>query len=1170
MADQPIACPVCTTPTVPGARFCFQCGTSLDDAPEVPGDHGGERRVVTVLFGDLSDFTAWAEDLDPERVGVVTDRVLTSLARAVAAYGGHVDKLTGDGIMAVFGAPTAHEDDAERAVRAAVQMQDEVGRLVAQESGGGRRLGLRVGLNTGEVLAGVRAALSYTVVGDAVNTAARLSDAAGVGTILAGRNTAVPTLSVASWRALPPLRLKGKRDPVPAYELVALRRRTSARLGLGDEAPLIGREAELGLLVSRVRDAVDRRTPTSLVLTGAAGLGKTRLWRELARVVGEMPSSRVLVGRCAPYGRARDLAPVVEMVRTACGIGDDDPDDVARERARRLVSRLEHPARSTAPGTAGRLAQPLLALLGLEDDDAPGAPRDAAPPGEADRRGDDLPSALAWLFGALAEEGPLLLVVDDLQWAGRPLLELLTSVAERATGPVTMLAVGRQELLERHAEWSGRLPDAVLLPLAPLEEPAAERLLTAYLGGSELEDTTRRALLDRAQGNPFFLAELLQLLVDRGLLRRGDDGWVVTGVLPPQVLPAGVHAVLAARIDELPVDARSTLRDAAVVGSRFWLDALRTLAEGSADDVPRRVAALVDREVVVPDGEGAYTFAHALTREVAYAAMPKADRARRHAAVARWGADRLPGSPAEVDVFVAAQAEHAAALAGEMSLPPTDPAYSAADLGVRALVRLGRSALARDDNTAAADLLARALTLGGGDVPADVDRLARVSYAESLAALHRLDDAEAVLDPLLRSTPPAERGPALVVLGDVRRKRGDDDAATEAFVRALTAAGDAGDDRVVAEALRQLGLLDYFAGRLADAQVRFEQSLDLARRVHDDRGIGWALQHLAWNATSRGDYDAADAALAQAAEVFAAFGDVGGLSWCAGTEALVRVLQGRLHDARRLAGAVTERARQSGDRWATGACLTIDALAAGELGDVTVAAREADEAMRLFRDIGDSWGLSMSLLARGMAARGAGDADASATLLAESADLARTSGHPALESLALVALAWSRYDATDLDAAEAALRRAEELAQAVGLEPHAAVGARVLVGLTLRARGDLPGALAVLEQVAHATASPTLLFPMRQAVAHYAATLLEAGRVDDAVAAARRAVTIPAEDVRSRVVALRVLGTALASAGERGAAEQALREALDAAESTESIREREATRAALVAVTSSG
>ena len=204
---------------MPGARFCHHCGAALPAAATLPA---AERRVVTVLFGDLSDFTSWSEDLDPERVGAVTDRVLAALAGAVKTFGGHVDKLTGDGIMAVFGAPVAHEDDAERAVRAALAMQRAVRRVLDDERGGGAPLGLRVGLNTGEVVAGMQAALEYTVIGDTVNTAARLADAAAIGAVYAGARTAAATRRVASWRQLRPLRLKGKREPVEAYELLGL------------------------------------------------------------------------------------------------------------------------------------------------------------------------------------------------------------------------------------------------------------------------------------------------------------------------------------------------------------------------------------------------------------------------------------------------------------------------------------------------------------------------------------------------------------------------------------------------------------------------------------------------------------------------------------------------------------------------------------------------------------------------------------------------------------------------------------------------------------------------------------------------------------------------------------------------------------------------------------
>ena len=1159
MADPALACPVCATPPVPGARFCFSCGASLE--PDEAHDHGGERRVVTVLFGDLTDFTSWAEDLDPELVKVVTDRVLTSLAATVQNFGGHVDKLTGDGIMAIFGAPTAHEDDAERAVRAASAMQAAVRREVAEVAGGGTRLGLRVGLNTGEVLAGVQAARTYTVVGDTVNTASRLSDAAGNGGVLAGRETALTTLSIASWRALPPMRLKGKREPVAAYELVALRSRTAARLGLGDEAPLIGREAEFGLLVSRLLDVTESRTPGSLLVTGEAGIGKTRLARELGRVAAELPHARVLWGHCSPYGDGRDLEPLVDMVRTACGLDDADDDTVARERVLRTVSRIEHPA--LGAWSTGLLADRLLALLGLAEDDAP-APRDTATPTDTTTRIDDPVSSLVTFFGALGRQGPLVLVLDDLHWATATLRDTVAQLGARVEGPVLLLALGRSDVLS--GGWGDALPDPALLPVAPLEDAAMERLLRAYLGGSALGGELRGALLGRAQGNPFFLAELLHLLVDRGVLRRDGEEWSAEGELPSTVLPAGVQAVLAARIDDLDSGSKSALRDAAVMGAHFQVAAL--VATGGADEATTtaRLRTLVERGIVESDGDpGTYAFVHTLTREVAYAGIPKADRARRHAAVAAWAATDMVGTPVDIDALVGLQAEAAIRLAEEMALPESDPAWSARVPGFESLRRLGRAALRRDDNTTALAVLRRACDLATG-LPADDVADVRVAYAAALAECLELEAAYAELVPVLEgAVPGAVRAEGLVVLGDIQRKQRDEDGARAAFAQALAAASECGAERIAGEAIRQLGLLDYFAGRLVEAESSFRQAVELAERIGDDRGLGWALQHLAWSATSRGDYTLADETLERAFAVFASFGDIGGMGWCAGTEAFVRLLQGRLVEARALGQGVLPAAQEARDRWGIAACYTIGALASAELGDVTESLRQAAAAAELWRELNDGWGLPLALIAEGTARRAAGEHAAAVAVLEEAAAAAEQGRTPMSQAMGLVELAWCHYDMRDLDAAEETARVALEVTAGLGLESHADVAVRVLVALISRARGDLDTALKVLDEIVAMEGQPTRLFPMRQAVAHYAGTLLDAGRPVEALAAAERAVTIPAEDVRSRVIAWRALGAARAANGLRAAAEQAYRAALEASHATEHAVERDTTERALAA-----
>ncbi len=1124
-----MVCPACGTPAVPGARFCFHCGTPLESGRS---DTETERRVVTVVFGDLSDFTSWAEDLDPERVGVVTDRVLASLAAIVHEYGGHVDKLVGDGIMAVFGAPTAHEDDAERAVRAAARMQTVVRRLVAEESGGGRQLGLRVGLNTGEVLAGVQAALSYTVVGDTVNTASRLSDVAGVGAVVAGRDTALVTMPIASWRALTPLRLKGKREPVEAFELMGLRPSGASRLGLGDEAPFLGRDVELGLLIGRFSDVSDTGRSRSVLVTGEAGVGKTRLGQELSRFVGELPDARVLWGRSSPYGEGRDLAAVAEMVRTACGIEEGDNVDTARERVSRTVARLGTDVSPTY------LAESLRRLLGLEDLE-PTLPRETATPGPPSG-GDAILDAVAALFSALASEGPLLLVLDDLHWTTPAMVEGILEVSRRTRGPVLLLALGRGEMLDVPGipDWYAHLPMPELLPLAPLEDSAAERLLQAYLGLSKVQDNVRVALLDRAQGNPFFLAELLHLLIDRGILVRDGSAWVLDGEVPEDLLPAGVQAVLAARIDGLGGSAKGVLRDASVIGREVSVTALEAVGRASGHGDPfvvrEAVDTLVERRLLEPLEDGSYTFSHALVRDVAYAGLAKSERARRHAAVAHWS---------DSDHLIARQGELAVRIAAEMGLSVVDPAWAARPLAFAALARLGRAALDRDDNDTADRLLVRALELREG-LPDEVVVPVRLAHAEALAALHRLDEAERELLPALEQ---GEAG-ALLVLGDVRRKRGDLAGARQAFVSGLAAAS---NDRHIGEAIRQLGLLDYFEGRMRGAEERFDQAHELAVRVGDQRGAGWALQHLAWSATTRGAYEVAMSALERASVVFADLEDTGGLAWVAGTEGFVRLLQGRYAEARELATVLLPAAEQGRDRWGMAALLTIDAVAAAELGDVLVGAAEAERARVRFAEVGDGWGQALALVAAGISARGADLPERAVTFLETAAAQSSSGGHPLTEGLAVVALGYAHLDRDDLDAAEACVARAVTTLAGLELEPHAALGARVLHAQVLRQRGRLQEALDELDGALSASSeSPGLLFPRRQALAHRAGTLLDLGRRHEALEAARTAVGTPAEDVRSEVLALRALGSALRATGSAAEATAVLMQALDVARST--------------------
>ncbi|MFG1920438.1 AAA family ATPase [Cryptosporangium sp. NPDC048952] len=1148
-----MTCPVCGTVQVPGARYCHHCGTRLPDVE--PTGFATERRVVTVLFGDLTDFTAWSEDLDPERVGRLTDRVLAACAQAVTAFGGHVDKLTGDGIMAVFGAPVAHEDDPERAVRSALAMQRAVKRVIEDELGGGRRLGLRVGVNTGEVVAGVQAALSYTVIGDTVNTAARLSDAAGMGAVYAGARTQRATRDRAAWRRLPPLRLKGKRAPVEAYELLGLRDAPGIRPGLGDEAPFVGREVESGRLLGRFAEVAEEGEPRVVVVTAEAGAGKTRLSAEVARMVGDSFGARALSTRCPAFGETGRLAPLADLVRQACGVEPDEPDERIAERIRRVATDLPDPG--LGPGGV----EVLFDLVDVESevDALGGVPGISTAAGRRAR----VPEVLAALLTGLAAAEPVLVVVDDVHNASPETLDALGGLVDRLDGAVLVLLLGRPELVRTHGLLT-RLPAAEPLPLPPLTGAAVSRLLRSYLGGPlDRADETR--LLATAQGNPFYLAELVSLLVEQGRLTGGANGWrLAPGGFRGRLLSSDLAAVLTARIDTLPTYPRAVLRDAAVVGDRVPAGALEEL-QGSrrapvtvTTDLDRALGDLISRRMLRRTASGGYGFVTTLMREAAYSGIGHADLAARHARIARWAdSGSIRGlSDVERDEFVARHAERALRLADQMSLPPQHEARSVAGIGVAALHRLAERTIAVGEPARALRLLDRALALppSPGAVGSDDLQLLR---ARALLASGRTDEARS-----LASTVAGGEGPvavaALLVKGEALRAGGETRAAVAAWSLALRKSRSANLPHCESEALRRLGMLDYLGGRLPLAERRFTAAYRVASACDDGPGTAWALQHLAWSATTRGDFSRADRVLEEARAVFAQLDDPAGRSWVRGTTAFVRLLEGRLHEARRLAEKFVPYAERVADGWAVAALRIVDAFAAAELGDLTHATQQADLAHAAFLTGRDPWGASLALTVRGVIARGMDRLDDAVELLSEALEMGAQVGHPLTAGIALTVRGYCHLAAGELAAAEADAARTLELIAPLEVDPSTRVGPLVLQAQARRLSGDRDGALQLLGEVVNDASGPSLLFPRRQALAHYAGVLLEAGKAEESLEWARRASRVPAEDIRSRIVSRRVLAVSLAATGALPEALAAADEAVALAYGTEQASERAA------------
>jgi tetratricopeptide (TPR) repeat protein len=547
---------------------------------------------------------------DPERTRARLERFYDAMAAEIEQAGGTVEKFVGDAVMAAFGAPAAQEDHAERALHAALAMQRRLGALFGGE------LSLRIGVNTGEVVAGRPREGSSFVTGDAVNVGARLEQAAAPGEILVGERTAAAVRGAFELEEPRAVDAKGKPGGVVCRRLVRALTLMRPRgvSGLGNA--FVGREAELEFLRASYRQTVDDAKPHLVTIVGDAGVGKTRLVRELWGWLAEQdPQPLQRTGRCLSYGQGIAYRPLAEVLKEHLGLLDTDPPE-------RVLERL-----------GGR---PLLALaLGLD------VAGDLHPLVARDRFQD------AWIefLTALAADRPIALLVEDLHWAEQPMLELLERLIERVEGPLLVIATARPELNERRPSW-GKSARAGFLELEPLS-PSDSGLLLGELLATDVPARLQELLVDRSEGNPFFVEELVGMLIDRGLLAREGGRWMVSESAPDIEVPDSVQALLAARIDLLEPTDKEALQTAAVIGRVFWTGPVYELLAAEPD-----FRALEERDFIrlragssIP-GQREYAIKHALTREVAYASLPRARRARLHAGFAAW-LERLAGESAD-------------------------------------------------------------------------------------------------------------------------------------------------------------------------------------------------------------------------------------------------------------------------------------------------------------------------------------------------------------------------------------------------------------------------------------------------------------------------------------------------------------------------------------------
>ena len=609
-------CPSCGRESVDDVRFCAGCGGPLG-AP-VPARE--ERKVVTVVFADLVGSTALAEQSDPEDVRSMLGAHHTRVRADLERFGGTVEKFIGDAVVAVFGAPVAHEDDPERAVRAALAIRD-----AALEVG----VALRVAVNTGEALVTLDARPNEgegMVAGDVINTAARIQSAAPVNGVLVGESTYRATAHVIEYTASEPFEAKGKRAPVLVWVADAPRSRFGSDVEQVPLAALVGRTREIEAMRGALTRVRQERAPELVTLVGVPGIGKSRIVAELFSIVDDDPDIILWrQGRCLPYGEGISYWALGEMAKSQAGILDSDTAAAAEAKLAEAVAALVSD-QSEADWVTGHLKP----LVGLGSESGAGG----------DSRG-EIFAAWRRFFESLGEQRPTVLVFEDLHWADDGLLDFVDGLVDRATGvPLLVLCSARPELLVRRPGWGGGKANAVTLSLSALSDDETARLIAEHLAQAVLPVEMQQTLLRRADGNPLFAEEYIRMLRDRGLLRREGGSWRLDKAEVD--VPETVQGIIAARLDALEHDEKAVLQAASVVGKVFWLGSVAAIAGISARDAEERLHALERKEFVRRDrrasvaGETEYAVRHVLVRDVAYGQIPRVRRADLHVRVAQW------------------------------------------------------------------------------------------------------------------------------------------------------------------------------------------------------------------------------------------------------------------------------------------------------------------------------------------------------------------------------------------------------------------------------------------------------------------------------------------------------------------------------------------------------
>ena len=810
-----------------------------------------QRKVVTILFADVVGSTELASRSDPEVVRSRMSRYIERISDVAAAHGGTVEKFAGDAAMVVFGVPAVHDDDAERAVRAAIEIRDRAGDL-----------SVRIGVNTGEAVTAARDDRQFMVSGDAVNIAARLQQGAEPGEVVVGLLTEQLTRAVIDYEPREPIVAKGKAEPLAAFR--AVRPRTNvpeqARGVPGLHAPLVGRRRELRLLLDTFARAAEDRRPHLFTLIGAAGVGKSRLVSEaLAALSGSR--ARLLRGRCLPYGRGITYWPFIEMVRQDTGINiADDRESALGKLDRWLGELLANDPQS--PAVRARVA----VMLGFI------ASAEGMPDTPADRVDKEIAWGMRRYLEAVARGAPLIVVVDDAQWAEPPVIRLLEQLAERSIdAPLLLVCVARPEFLESHPGWGAGKPNSSTITIDPLDPAETGTLISSLLEIEALPAGLRSQIIERSAGTPLFCEEFIRMLIDDGRLVREGTTWRSVGPIETIRVPESVQAVLAARLDGLPEDEKSVLQAASVVGERFDVAQVRDLMTGSD---PEAELESLRRKALVSGGDGPgdeMRFSHLLVRDAAYASLPKSQRAALHD---RFGSvlETETGDPHQVTEILAHHAERALTLSLELAMegdPITERARRALEwslsMGERAMTRRDRATMEAALNTIRA--AAAVLPESGG-----LTSRSRAALLEAELLVIGADYPRARLA-VERAASLAEQAGLLQLVAKARLAEAwianwSFEGSLETFQlvvdRAVEACRQAGDTAGEIEARHVGSNYLWGVGRVADYIETNLRLLEQARAIGDTARAAAILVRLSPAEAMRGDQPAAEAYLQEA------------------------------------------------------------------------------------------------------------------------------------------------------------------------------------------------------------------------------------------------------------------------------------------------------------------